>query len=943
MTSWQQISGINSGYILELFERYQEDPDSVDESTRNFFDQWGPPEAALPARGEFTAARIDLKKAVGAANLSQSIRSYGHLAAQLDPLGSQPPGDPSLSSGFHGVTEQDLRSLPASLVGGPIAQTAENAWDAIQALRNIYCTTIGYDYDHIHEPAERNWLRDAAESRRFRSQQGRSDPVKLLERLTQVEVFEHFLHRIFPGKTRFSIEGLDMMVPMLDEIVGAAAETEICMIFLGMAHRGRLNILAHVLQKPYAQILAEFKDPRGTSTTWDKLGWTGDVKYHKGAQRAVEDDKVVELVINMPSNPSHLEHINPVLEGMARAADTRVDGPGDPVFYPKASLPVLIHGDASFPGQGVMAETLNFSRLEGYQTAGTIHIIANNQLGYTAEARETRSSRYASDLAKGFEIPVIHVNADDPQACLEAARIAFEYREQFQKDFLIDLIGYRRYGHNEGDEPSFTQPLMYSIIDDHPTVRDIWAQTLLQRGVISEELPDDLVRKGMDVLQEVNDSLEPEQALVEPHPEAPPPGAARQVKTAVDIQRLQELNDALLKFPDNFNVHPKMSRTIRRRRQIFEKADKANIDWATAEEFAFATILQDGIAIRLTGEDVIRGTFSQRHAVFYDVKEAGKTFTPLKEIPQTKASFEIYNSPLSENAAIGFEFGYNVQAPNRLVVWEAQYGDFVNVGQIMLDEFLTSARAKWGQTPSMVMLLPHGNEGQGPDHSSGRPERFLGLASETNMRIAIPTSAAQFFHLLRRQALLLKTDPLPLIVFTPKGLLRHPLVSSHPEEFSVGTWRPVLDDPRHDQIAKNVRRLLLCSGRIYIDLIASNLRDESKDVAIVRVEQLYPFPSDELKEILDSYPKLEQVAWVQEEPQNMGAWDFVKPRLVEITSGFSLHYVGRPSSSSPAEGSSYWYNTTQSVLVEHAFSYGDEQDIIESSVIASDERASRDS
>jgi 2-oxoglutarate dehydrogenase E1 component len=937
MTSWQQITGINFGYILELYDRYREDPNSVDESTRIFFDQWGPPDVSQLARGEFTAAQIDLKKAVGAANLAQAIRSYGHLAAQLDPLGSQPSGDPSLSPAFHGVAEDDLRSFPADLVGGPVAQSTANALDTIQALRDIYCTTIGYDYDHIHEPTERDWLRDAAESRRFRSQRGKFDPLKLLERLTQVEVFEHFLHRIFPGKTRFSIEGLDMLVPMLDEIVGAAAESEICMIFLGMAHRGRLNILAHVLQKPYAQILAEFKDPRGSSTTWDKLGWTGDVKYHKGAQRAVEEDEVVELVINMPSNPSHLEHINPVLEGMARAADTRVDQPGDPLFYPKASLPVLIHGDASFPGQGVMAETLNFSRLEGYQTAGTIHIIANNQLGYTAEAQETRGSRYASDLAKGFEIPVIHVNADDPEACLEAARIAFEFREQFQEDFLIDLIGYRRYGHNEGDEPSFTQPLMYATIENHPTVRDIWARALVKQGVISEELPEELVRKGMDALQQVNDSLEPEQALVEPHPESPPPGAARQVKTAVTVARMQELNEALLKFPEDFNIHPKMSRTIKRRRQIFENKNEANVDWATAEELAFATILQDRIAIRLTGEDVIRGTFSQRHAVFYDVDAAGKTFTPLKEIPQAKASFEIYNSPLSENAAIGFEFGYNVQATDRLVIWEAQYGDFVNVAQIMLDEFLTSARAKWGQTPSMVLLLPHGNEGQGPDHSSGRPERFLGLASETNMRIAIPTSAAQFFHLLRRQALLLKTDPLPLIVFTPKGLLRHPLISSHPEEFSKGTWRSVLDDPLHDQIAKKVRRLLLCSGRVYIDLVTSNLREANKDVAIARVEQLYPFPLDELKGILESYPKLEQVVWVQEEPQNMGAWDFLRPRLVELSTGLSLHYVGRPPSSSPAEGSSYWYKTTQEVLVDRAYSYSEEQDIVESSVIASNE------
>jgi 2-oxoglutarate dehydrogenase E1 component len=919
MDLWREFPGPNAGYVLALYDRYRQDPGSVGEATRAVFARWTPLEEAGPAVLQPASDKI-----IGAVNLAQAIRAYGHLAARLDPLGSAPPGDPALDPGTYGLMEEDLRRLPASLVGGPLAERATNALEAIQALQAVYSATTGYGYAHIHAPAERDWLRQAAESGRFRPPQDPINPLGLLERLTQAEVFERFLHRTFPGKTRFSLEGLDMLVPLLDEIIGEAAEAGIRNILIGMAHRGRLNVLAHVLQKPYARILTEFKDPTPGQnfTIREDLSWTGDVRYHLGARRAVPNGAPVKVVISLPPNPSHLEHVNPIVEGMARAAGTRVDAPGPPRFDPAVSLPILVHGDAAFPGQGVVAETLNLSRLAGYHTGGTIHIIANNQVGYTADPAACRSTLYASDLAKGFAIPVVHVNADDPEACLEAARLAFAYRARFHKDFLIDLIGYRRHGHNEGDEPSFTQPHMYEKIAGHPTARELWADRLMDRGVIAEIEMKKLVNTHMGALQRALESQPPEADLEEPRPAVPPPGAARRVQTAVPVERLRDLQMALLAAPDDFALHPKLNRAMRHRRQALVALDELTIDWATAEQLAFASILADGIAIRLTGQDVARGTFSQRHAVYHDVKTA-RSFTPLQALPQAKAAFEDVNSPLTENAALGFEYGYNVQEPGRLVIWEAQYGDFANVAQVMIDEFLTSARTKWGQTPSLVLLLPHGFEGQGPDHSSARPERFLQLAAETNLRLANPTTAAQYFHLLRRQAALLTTDPLPLVVLTPKSLLRNPRTHSSLRELAEGHWWPVLDDSLARQQSGAVRRLILCSGKVYVDLMTSPQRETNAAVTITRVEQLYPFPADELQPILAEYPSLEEVIWLQEEPENMGAWTFVQSRLSAVLQGrWRLRYLGRPANSSPAEGSAAWHAANQAALVQHAYDLG---------------------
>jgi 2-oxoglutarate dehydrogenase E1 component len=623
--------------------------------------------------------------------------------------------------------------------------------------------------------------------------------------------------------------------------------------------------------------------------------------------------------VTMPPNPSHLEAVNPVVVGMARAAGTIIDGPGAPRFDGGRTLPILIHGDAAFAGQGIVAETLNLSRLIGYDTDGTLHIIANNQLGFTATPAESYSTSYASGLARGFKIPIIHVNADDPIACVEAARTAWEYRSRFRRDFIIDLVGYRRHGHNEGDEPTFTQPLMYRKVASHPTVRASFAASLISSGSATQAQVDAIAAKHMTMLEQTLESLTPDQDFPEPVPEPVPPGVAGQTQTGVPRERLVEIHESLQADPEGFTFAKKLERGRERRKPALANPDQRTIDWAIAEEIAFATILAEGVPIRLTGEDVERGTFSHRHAVYHDA-ETGATFVPLQEFSHARAPFEVHNSPLSENGAIGFEFGYNIQNPDRLVIWEAQYGDFINGAQVMLDQFVTSSRAKWGLQPSLVFLLPHGHEGQGPEHSSARPERILHAAANINLRLVNCTTAAQYFHLLRRQAALLHVDPLPLFVLTPKSLLRNPAVFSTPRELEHGRFQSVIDDVDARGHARNVKRLVLCSGKVYVDLVSSERRQEATDVAICRVEQLYPFPNVALGEVLDAYGALREVVWLQEEPENMGAWEFLRPLLAELIGGrCPLRYIGRPRSASPSEGSAAWHQLNQRAIVDLAF------------------------
>ncbi len=920
MNPWDQFTGINAGYVHELYERFQRDPGSVDAATRALFADWSPQIESQPGAAEGVRPS-DTAAAIAAFNLAESIRRFGHLAARLDPLGfADPVGDPSLHPQSHGLTGDTLARLPASIVGGPAAEGAAHAAEAIARLGAIYCATTGHDYNHVFVPEERVWLRQAVETGQFRPPRDPINARELLDRITQVETFEKFLHRTFPGKTRFSIEGLDLMIPILDEIIGDAAAAGVKHVMIAMAHRGRLNVLAHVLQKPYAQVLAEFKDPLFARSGRIDLGWMGDVKYHAGARYEVDGDgRPQSLIISMPPNPSHLEAVDPVLAGMARAAASAVDRPGAPVLSTEKVLGILIHGDAAFPGQGVVAETLNLSRLAGYEVGGIIHLIANNQLGFTAGPKESYSTSYASGLARGFKIPIVHVNADDAVACIEAARLAWAYRHRFRLDFLIDLVGYRRYGHNEGDEPAFTQPEIYQIVAGHPTVRDRYARQLGADGAVPAEDAEALVKKHMRVLEDAYAALKPEEDYLPPLPDVPPSGAAGRVQTAVPLERLTALNTGLLQVPDGFSVHRKLERARERRRTLLDQPDEPSVDWASAEELAFASILEDGIAIRLTGEDVERGTFSQRHSVLHDAV-TGDEHVPLAALTQARAAFEVHNSPLSENAAIGFELGYNIQEPRRLVVWEAQYGDFINGAQVVLDEYVTSGRAKWGLSPSLVLLLPHAYEGQGPDHSSARVERFLQAAADTNIRVANCTTAAQYFHLLRRQALLLDTDPLPLVVLTPKSLLRHAATASPARELAQGRFQLVIDDADAQRRAGSIRRVVLCSGKIFVDLVTSEQRRNAGSVAVIRVEQLYPFPADQLASALAGYPKLREVCWVQEEPENMGAWEFARPALEHVIDGrWPLRYIGRVRNSSPSEGSAAWHALNQRAIVKQVF------------------------
>ena len=939
---WSKLSAINLAYVAELYERFQTDPMSVGVDMRTLFERWGEPSVEQPPTGTIqTLARSSAaaETLARAAALAQRIVAEGHRAARLNPLETRAdaeawPPDPA------GLSEGDLAALPATIIGGPAAEDAASALEVIRRLQAIYQGTTGYEFEHVSDPGERQWLHDAVQTGRFRPPADPIDEHRLLRRLTEVGSFERFLQRAFPGQTRFSIEGAGMLVPMLDEIIGAAAEGGSRAVILGMGHRGRLNVLAHVLGKPYEQIIGEFlgryRPPNTSAAGTSDPGWTGDVKYHLGARRAYPGGQQVAMTIIQPPNPSHLEFVDPVAEGMARAYGEQRNQPGPPRQDEQGSLAVLIHGDASFPGEGIVAETLNLSRLPGYRTGGTIHLIVNNQLGFTAPPDRTRSTRYASDLAKGFEMPVIHVNADDAAACIAAARLAHAYRGRFRKDVVIDLVGYRRYGHNEGDEPSFTQPLMYAAIAAHPTVRELWAQDMVRRGLITQEDVDSQLQAAVEQLHDIRRRLI-EQGVGPVVPDEPVSGleaggprgglgsdvAASHIDTAVSGERLAALNEQLYVVPDGFHLHPKLKTAFERHRTALGRNDP--LDWAHAETLALASILSDGTPIRLTGEDTARGTFSQRHLVLHDIQD-DSTYTPLQKLSQARASFEVWDSPLSETATLGFEFGYNVTAPDALVLWEAQYGDFANVGQIIIDQFITSAKSKWGQQPALVLLLPHGWEGQGPDHSSARLERFLQLAAEDNLRIANCSTAAQYFHILRRQAKLLAVDPRPLVLLTPKSLLRHPLAASPIETLTSGQFRPFIDDEAALRDAGAVRRVILCSGKIYIDLAASGRlaggEHPTPELAVTRVEELYPFPADDIARAIAAYPNLREVAWLQEEPRDMGAWTYAAPRLRDVLDGrLPLLYLGRTRRASSAEGAHEWHVKEQAGIIDAAFSH----------------------
>lgn len=925
MYTLEKFYGPNAGYVLELYERYKHDPALVDEATRAIFATWTPEQAAQePASsreaGELSAAQLAHALAVSA--LAHAIRERGHLGAHLDPLGSAPMGDPALLAQTYALNDEELARLPASIVGGHAAEGAGNALEAINALHAMYSGTISYEFDQVKSPDERKWLRDAVGLRLYHTSPDEATARKLLKRLTQVEAFERYLHQTFPGQKRFSIEGTDVLVPMLDEILSGAIDSESKEVIIGMAHRGRLNVLAHVFGKSYAAILAEFahaKHEEGVPLTDSfGFGWTGDVKYHLGAEHVLEEGDSVTLKAILSPNPSHLEFVNPVVEGMARAGQEIRNEPGEPSQDVDHTLPILIHGDAAFPGEGVVAETLNMWHLRGYWVGGTIHIIVNNQLGFTTSQEDARSTPFASDLAKGFSLPIIHVNADDPYACLTAVCLAHAYRDQFHKDVMIDLVGYRRWGHNEGDEPAFTQPRMYELIRAHPTVRELYARRLEAEGVVSREEADAMVKEAFSLLEEAKREADDGIDLLAEEEIKNGNGYHHFVETpaAVTAEQLRAYNNELLTWPEHFSPHPRLARTLQRRAGTL--GSEGGIDWGQAEALAFASILAEGTPIRLTGQDSERGTFSHRHAVLHN-QEDGAVYIPLQHLSEAKASFSVYNSPLSEVGALGFEYGYSVHAPDALVLWEAQYGDFANVAQVIIDQFIAAGRAKWRQNSALVMLLPHGYEGQGPEHSSARLERYLQLAAQDNWRVANCSTSAQYFHLLRLQAHHLQRDPRPLIVMMPKSLLRHPLASSHLQDLVEDAFKNVIDDQKARENAESVRRVVLCTGKIAIDLLANESRTASGDIAIVRVEMLYPFPSDEVKQIIAGYPRAREVVWVQEEPQNMGAWSYLSPHLAKIMQrNQKLDVIARPTRSSPAAGFYDMYQAEQEQIIAEA-------------------------
>jgi 2-oxoglutarate dehydrogenase E1 component len=730
---------------------------------------------------------------------------------------------------------------------------------------------------------------------------------------------EHYLRRSFLGQKQFSIEGLDVMIPMLDEAVDLAAGAGAHEVVVGMAHRGRLNVLAHVVGRPYETILREFEGERTIeAVVASDEGGTGDVKYHLGAQ-GTRSTAAGEVTVTLVSNPSHLEAVDPVVEGRARAEQTdrsTRDGYNDP----GVAMPILIHGDASFAGQGVVAETFNLQALPGYSTGGTLHLIANNQVGFTTDPELGRSTRYSSDLAKGFDVPIVHVNADDPEAALAAIRLALAYRRRFGHDVVVDLVGYRRHGHNEQDEAAYTQPLFAAAIAEHPTVREQYAARLVADGVLSQERADELVAEINGELKRAHEALRASfgvASAMQPGEGRIPSATGAQVVTAVPADRLRTLNEELLRVPEGFAPHPKLMTQLERRRDALEQG---GIDWGHAESLAFATLLVDGIPIRLTGQDTERGTFSHRHAVLHDVRTGG-TYTPMQHLDEAAASFEIFNSPLSEYACLGFEYGYSASAPEALVLWEAQFGDFVNGAEVVVDQFISAGLAKWRETSRLTLLLPHGYEGNGPEHSSARLERFLQLAAQENIRIANCTTAAQYFHLLRRQAL--DATARPLVVMTPKGLLRLKQAASSLDDLAAGEFRPLLDDPRLEALAaeppapgneigtapasrgdhSRVERLVLCQGKLYYDIAGHEERSAADRVAVARLEQLYPFPVEQAKALVAGYPNLRELVWAQEEPQNMGAWRAIRHRLEEAKpEDVPLLYVGRPWRASPSEG-----------------------------------------
>jgi multifunctional 2-oxoglutarate metabolism enzyme len=874
---------------------------------------------AADTTAEATPSRQMLGAVQAATSLIKAHRTHGHLGAHLDPLGTPPLGDPAMEPETYGLTPDLMAQIPADVLR--VYVPGRNLAEVLPNLRRTYCGTIAYEIEHIASHEQRVWLREDIESGAYRMPFNAENKRRLLQRLTKVEAMERYLRRTFLGQKTFSAEGVDAMIPMLEGLLTVITADGIGEVIMGMAHRGRLATIAHVVNRPYESVLVAFERGelrRAVATLNDAP--TGDVKYHIGATGTYVTDTGKAITVRLLSNPSHLEAVDPVVEGWTRADQTRRKSSALHVD-PMTAVPVLLHGDAAFAGQGIVAEVFNLQSLTGYATGGTVHLITNNQIGFTTEAGDARSTRYASDLAKGFDVPIVHVNADDIESCINAVRLAWDYRRTYHRDVVIDLIGYRRFGHNETDEPSYTQPLMYQKIKEHPTAREIYLQKLVAEGLMTEADGANDFETAYSAVAEAHkrvkatlasDPAEESEESTAAETETPRPS------TRVARATLLGLNEQLIATPESFHVFPKLAKQLERRR---EAVKEGGIDWGTAESLAFASLLVEGRPIRLSGQDTQRGTFSQRHLVFHD-DHTGAEWIPMEHLVSAAATFEVYNSPLSEVGCLGFEYGYSAADPSTMVLWEAQYGDFVNNAELIVDQFISSSLAKWGQRSRLVLLLPHGYEGNGPEHSSARLERFLQLAAHGNMRVANCSTPAQYFHLLRDQAI--APTARPLVIMTPKSLLRLKESASTLGDLADGEFSPVLDDPVMSANArqrKKVRTMLLCTGKIYYELELHPDRREADDLAIVRVELLNPLPVDDILALLRTYPSLEQMYWVQEEPSNMGAWlHLARPVGVRRPYDIRWDYIGRPRRASPSEGSAGSHRLEQERIANTALS-----------------------
>lgn len=898
------IGGWNADFIDAQYRLWKSDPNKVSKDWQFFFEGF---ELASAREAEVVMVcdedQVSRQSRVEA--LIYRHRDLGHLLACLDPLSACPTDHPLLNPRTFNLEDDDLdREFHTEMFPDKNLATLR---EILQALKETYCRSIGVEYMHLQDPAERQWLQERMEPGCNRPLLTREEKVRILNKLYQASLFEQYLHKKYLGQTRFSLEGAESLIAMLDALLAHVAAWGCREVILGMAHRGRLNVQVNVLNKSYEEIFCEFEsnyDP-------DTIFGAGDVKYHNGFLADVKTANDYEVRVLLVNNPSHLESVDPVVEGFVRARqDILAEGNGQ-----KLVLPLLIHGDAAFAGQGVVAETLNMSQLEGYTTGGTVHIVINNQIGYTTLPEDARSTRYSTDVAKMLMVPIFHVHGENPEALIHVTKLACDYRMEFGKDAVIDLVCYRRYGHNEGDEPYFTQPQMYQRIRERPPLYKIYTEQLLAENSVTEDEVKGMAAGINGRLDTSFKTVQEKQCILptnyfyENWEEIHGEYSHEPVTTGVPKKQLLAIAQKLNSIPDDFLVHPKLVGLLRKRKETIENG--TDIDWANGEALAFGSLLLEGISVRLSGQDSRRGTFSQRHSALTDT-ETGNTYVALNSLAQGQARFYAYDSLLSEAGVVGFEYGYSLAQPNGLIMWEAQFGDFANNAQALIDLYITSGQSKWQRLSGLVLLLPHGFEGLGPEHSSARLERFLQLCAEENIQVCNPTTPAQYFHLLRRQV---KRDfRKPLVVMTPKSLLRHPLAVSSLGDMTSGSFQEVLDDSSNKRTS---RRILLCSGKIYYELLQRRQDLKASDICIVRLEQFYPFPEKQLEEVIAKYTHGKEWLWVQEEPENMGGWSFVRPRLAALVHKH-IRYIGRKEAASPATGFHAIYKSQQAAIIDEA-------------------------